>query len=208
MLSRIGYLPSVLAHLFAVVRVLCKQRRVAYNRIHRRANIVRHIGQEVALCRVCVFGNREQLIEPVVHLPLFGAVGEHGNYSVLAVDLGTIQRHVEPYLFVFAFYVAHANIAFPHTAVYQFVKPFGCEHSVIFHRRGEHLAEVGAHFVEIEPEQFFDVCAYVFRLKILRREHYKHIASVFGEHIQQPLARLDFERLFLVSPTARRYVQP
>ena len=98
MLARIGDFAHVFEDLFGFVRILCNQRGKADNRVHRGADIVRHVRKEVALRAVCRLGHAQSLLEFDVHALLFGSVGKHHDEAVLAVEYRAVKHQLEPVL--------------------------------------------------------------------------------------------------------------
>ncbi len=91
-----GDLPGVLPDLLRMLRVPAQQHGEAHNGVHGGADVVGHVGQEVALGLVGGLGGVEGLPQGLIHLPLLGAVGEHEDELVLVLQGAVVEQLLEP----------------------------------------------------------------------------------------------------------------
>ena len=96
MLAGGGDLPGVLPDLLRMLRVPAQQHGEAHNGVHGGADVVGHVGQEVALGLVGGLGGVEGLPQGLIHLPLLGAVGEHEDELVLVLQGAVVEQLLEP----------------------------------------------------------------------------------------------------------------
>ena len=87
---------QIVLHPFLIVDIADRKGGKADDRIHRCANIVRHIGQEGALGAAGGFGGRNRLRKRLIDLPVSRAVGHHEDVLGPACDLAAHGDDVEP----------------------------------------------------------------------------------------------------------------
>ena len=87
---------QIVLHPFLIVDIADRKGGKADDRIHRCADIVRHIGQEGALGAAGGFGGRNRLGKRLIDLPISRAVGHHEDILGPACDLAAHGDDVEP----------------------------------------------------------------------------------------------------------------
>ncbi len=74
-------------HLFWIISFHCQQASKTNNRIHRRAYIVRHIGQKAAFSLIGHAGCVQSLAQHFIHTPFLRSVRKHQNKFVTLIKL-------------------------------------------------------------------------------------------------------------------------
>ena len=87
---------QIVLHSFLIVDIADRKGGKADDRIHRCADIVRHIGQEGALGAAGGFGGRNRLGKRLIDLPVSRAIRHHEDVLGPACDLAAHGDDVEP----------------------------------------------------------------------------------------------------------------
>ena len=161
----------------------------ADNRVHGRADIVGHVVQEDGLGAVGVLRRADGVLQPLVDLPVAGAVGHVQDVLLFPLDVAAEGDHMEP-----------AHLACPAMDVFavdlQLLAGLDAGQGIQQLRagvlRGDQLPEgahVCAHLVLRDAQQLLDIGAGVVHAQRAGIQHQEDVVHVGGQPGEQLVAR-------------------
>ena len=169
---------------FGVADVADREGGEADDGVHRGADVVRHIGQEVALCAAGGLGGRDRVRKRLIDLPVGRAVGQHEDVLGPACRLGAHGDDMEPAalagLLMDIIRVPFALLA----ALKSLEEVRVAAGGVLFVQRREDV-DVLPHLFERQTEQTLDVRADIVRVRGLAVQHEENVVDIVREPVEQ-----------------------
>ena len=168
---------------FGVADVADRKGGEADDGVHRGADVVRHIGQEVALCAAGGLGGRDRVRKRLIDLSVGRAVGQHEDILGPACRLGAHGDDMEPAALagrlMDIIHVPFALLAALHPLEEVLVAVGG----VRVVQQLQHM-DVLPHLFERHAEQTLDVRADIVRVRGLAVQHEENVVDAVREPVE------------------------
>ena len=169
---------------FGVADVADRKGGEADDGVHRGADVVRHIGQEVALCAAGGLGGRDRVRKRLIDLSVGRAVGQYEDILGPACRLGAHGDDMEPAALagrlMDIIHVPFALLAALHPLEEVLVAVGG----VRVVQQLQHM-DVLPHLFERHAEQTLDVRADIVRVRGLAVQHEENVVDAVREPVEQ-----------------------